>query len=416
MRIPLASASIWEWVAVSCLVLVGTSLSAEDTSKVTLRVPVNQDGGIDSHKLLAALGTMSGVSPDLRGAPNETVRFNARQKKLVVLGMQLVGIEVDFEPTELVIVFDRTKLPAKDSAARLIRSTFRVDEVDWSHYGLTDIPGELADIDSALVVLVHGFEATSSTMQSMAKMMNRRGYQACFFEYPNDAPIEKSAELLVRELKQIQEQNADLRVVLVAHSMGGLVCRHALEVAGRDEIRNVTDLVMLGTPHQGADLVHLYPMLFLVTDVIPNISQLKRVGLDGYSQAARDLEPGSTFLTRLSASRRDKRVRYHVAVGTVAPYPRGKFQPMLEKVDNWMAGRGNSAAQRQSVIATLEKAAALEDGSGDGVVAASSARLRGVENTREFRLNHNQLVSAEISSAQQREFIQWLFESIGSTE
>ena len=402
--------------AVFCLLILGNSLSADDVSKVTLRVPVSQDGGINSHKLLAALGTMSGVSPDLRGAPNETIRFNARQKKLVAFAMQLVGMDVKFEPTELVIVFDRTKLPAKDSAARLIRSTFGVDEVDWSHYGLTDIPGELADIDSALVVLVHGFEATSSTMQSMAEMMNRRGYQACFFEYPNDAPIEKSAELLARELKQIQKQNADLRVVLVAHSMGGLVCRHALEVAGRDEIRNVTDLVMLGTPHQGADLVHLYPMLFLVTDVIPNISQLKRVGLDGYSQAARDLEPGSTFLTQLNASRRDKRVRYHVAVGTVAPFPRGKFQPMLEKVDNWMAGRGNSPSQRQSVIATLEKAAALEDGAGDGVVAASSARLGGVENTREFRLNHNQLISAEMSSAEQRQILQWLFESIGSKD
>ena len=156
--------SRWNCAAIFCLLILGNSLSADDVSKVTLRVPVSQDGRIDSHKLLAALGTMSGVSPDLRGAPNETIRFNARQKKLVAFAMQLVEIDVEFQPTELVIVFDRTKLPAKDSAARLIRSTFRVDEVDWSHYGLTDIPGELADIDSALVVLVHGFEATSSTM------------------------------------------------------------------------------------------------------------------------------------------------------------------------------------------------------------------------------------------------------------
>jgi pimeloyl-ACP methyl ester carboxylesterase len=416
MKTPRSLVSIWKWAAIFCLLVLGNSLCADDTSKVILRVPAGQDGGIKSHQLLAALGTMSGVSPDLRGVPNETIRFNQRQKKLVVLGMQLVGIDVEFEPTELVIVFERAKLPADDSAARLIRSTFGVDEVDWSHYGLTDVTGDLADIDSALVVLVHGFEATSSTMQSMAEMMNRRGYQACFFEYPNDAPIGKSGELLVRELKQVQEQNRDLRVVLVAHSMGGLVCRHALEVAGRDEIRNVTDLVMLGTPHQGADLVHLYPMLFLLTDVIPNISQLKRVGLDGYSQAARDLEPGSKFLTQLNASRRGKRVRYHVAVGTVAPIPRGKFQPMLEKLDNWMEGRGNSASQRQSVMATLEKAAALEDGSGDGVVAASSARLRGVENARRFRLNHNQLISAGKSSTEQRQILQWLFDSIRSQD
>ena len=401
-----------KWMAVSCLVVLGTPLCAEDLPRVTLRVPVGQDGGIESHQLLAALGTMSGVSPDLRGVPNETIRFSQRQKKLVVLGMQLVGIEVEFQPAALVIAFDRGHLPADDSLNRLVKSSFGVDTIDWSRYGLRGIRGKLADIDSALAVLVHGFEATSSTMQGLAEVVNRKGYQACFFEYPNDAPIATSGDLLARQLRQVQKQNADLRIVLVAHSMGGLVCRHALEIASPDATRNVTDLVMLGTPHQGADLVHLYPLLFLVTDVIPNLSQLKQVGLDGYGQAARDLEPGSRFLTRLNASRRETGIRYHVAIGTMAPVPRGKFQPMLVKLDNWMAGRGNSASQRQRVIATLEKAAALEDGSGDGVVAASSARLEGIENTREFRLNHNQLVSAETSSTEHREIIKWLLESI----
>ena len=114
METPRSLVSRWKWAAIFCLLVPSNSICAEDTSKVTLRVPVSQDGGIDSHKLLAALGTMSGVSPDLRGAPNETIRFNARQKKLVAFAMQLVEIDVEFQPTELVIVFDRTKLPAKD--------------------------------------------------------------------------------------------------------------------------------------------------------------------------------------------------------------------------------------------------------------------------------------------------------------
>jgi pimeloyl-ACP methyl ester carboxylesterase len=76
------------------------------------------------------------------------------------------------------------------------------------------------------------------------------------------------------------------RLDLVAFSMGGLVCRHYLEVRGGPANR----LVTVCTPHGGTT---------------------KGAGFVRASDSLRDLQPGSEFLEALNALPRRRDVEYH---------------------------------------------------------------------------------------------------------
>ena len=69
------------------------------------------------------------------------------------------------------------------------------------------------------------------------------------------------------------------RVVLLAHSMGGLVARSAFHQAGRATwTRRVSDLVCLGTPHFGAPLEKAGRGVDLLLDAAPYAAPLARLG------------------------------------------------------------------------------------------------------------------------------------------
>ena len=69
------------------------------------------------------------------------------------------------------------------------------------------------------------------------------------------------------------------RVVLLAHSMGGLVARSALHKAPRAAwTRRVSDLVCLGTPHFGAPLEKAGRGVDLLLDAAPYAAPLARLG------------------------------------------------------------------------------------------------------------------------------------------
>jgi pimeloyl-ACP methyl ester carboxylesterase len=79
-----------------------------------------------------------------------------------------------------------------------------------------------------------------------------------FFEFPYDWRRDNRvhARRLAREswdwLKQWRERsgNDDAKLVLIAHSMGGLICRHFLEVL--DGWKNTRLLLTFGTPYRGS--------------------------------------------------------------------------------------------------------------------------------------------------------------------
>ncbi len=86
------------------------------------------------------------------------------------------------------------------------------------------------DASRTLVVLVHGL---ASTPQMWANVINeveadpdlRGRFQFAAFQYPTGNPLLYSAMRCREELTRFRQRHPGARVILVGHSMGGLVCR-----------------------------------------------------------------------------------------------------------------------------------------------------------------------------------------------
>jgi pimeloyl-ACP methyl ester carboxylesterase len=85
------------------------------------------------------------------------------------------------------------------------------------------------------------------------------GYTPVYARYNTGLKIADNGHLLSQQLQQLQAQwpVPICEIVIVAHSMGGLVSRYAIEAAvneSTDWIKWLTRVVFLGTPHTGAPL------------------------------------------------------------------------------------------------------------------------------------------------------------------
>ena len=87
--------------------------------------------------------------------------------------------------------------------------------------------------------------------------------------------LDDMVPLLANRIDEVLAATGASQLVLIGHSMGGLVCRDYLAVAGGDK---VAQLITLATPHQGSQLATL-----------------------GLGDNAREMEPGSGWLQRFAA-------------------------------------------------------------------------------------------------------------------
>src|SRR5262249_30281382 len=152
------------------------------------------------------------------------------------------------------------------------------------------------------LLFIHGLASSTATFSDFSKSAKKYGIQVLTFDYPNDGPLKDSGQRLAQDLSRLSERYPKFRVAIVAHSMGGLVARHALQmVAPRPGC--VSDLFTLGTPHGGSQLAKYQPLL----EFFEGLTAPKgRPGLlrQGLGDAGFDLLPDSSFLRELLAGRR----------------------------------------------------------------------------------------------------------------
>lgn len=251
------------------------------------------------------------------------------------------------------------------------------------------------------VIMVHGLWSSPTTWMEMFNDLRffpeiRNRFQFWFFQYPTGQPFWISASQLrdtladLRETLDPQRQNPNLdQLVLVGHSMGGLVSRMQTIESGNDfwniisdrpfEELNVDDeqrraiakvvffspnpsikrVVTMGTPHRGSDFANDYTRLLgkkLIT--LPEIMMelnnklvrdnpdfFKSTDLMTMTTSIDSLSPSCPIFPAMLAAKRSPVTKYHNVIG------------VLPK-DDWI---GRFSAE------------------GDGVVALASARMDDVE-------------------------------------
>jgi triacylglycerol esterase/lipase EstA (alpha/beta hydrolase family) len=112
------------------------------------------------------------------------------------------------------------------------------------------------------VVLVHGVLVNDGVWLSLRRFLARNGVAPIYtINYgPPLADIEWFAEQLHARIEEIRAATGAERLVLVAHSMGGLVARAYLRHFGA---AHVEKLITIGAPHHGSMLALSFPGTFL---------------------------------------------------------------------------------------------------------------------------------------------------------
>ncbi|MFM5258772.1 esterase/lipase family protein [Aeromonas veronii] len=126
------------------------------------------------------------------------------------------------------------------------------------------------------VLLVHGYGCSRGIWRTQRARLEAAGHVvATITLMPPFGHIDDMVPLLAKRIDDVLSQTGADKLVLVGHSMGGLVCRDYLAIHGGDKVER---LITLATPHQGSQLAAL-----------------------GLGANAREMEPGSGWLQRFAS-------------------------------------------------------------------------------------------------------------------
>jgi pimeloyl-ACP methyl ester carboxylesterase len=147
----------------------------------------------------------------------------------IALSKRAFPLAADFSaPTAMLIARER---PERLGLSRVI---------DPQKYADTARLFQLQPYDPARtpVIFVHGLQETGASWTPMIDTLRndpwiRKHYQFWFFSYPSGYPYPFSAALLRRELDGVKRAFPNhKRVILIGHSMGGMICRLMITDAG----------------------------------------------------------------------------------------------------------------------------------------------------------------------------------------
>jgi pimeloyl-ACP methyl ester carboxylesterase len=191
---------------------------------------------------------------------------------------------------------------------RLERSLPEALQASGRYYGVFQASHPAGAARPVGVLLVHGLDEPGTIWNDLVPALTSAGFASWEFRYPNDQGIDRSADLLVESWSGLP---ADLPMILIGHSMGGLVVRDFVSrwrypATGPQSLRGaaVAGVILVGTPNQGSDWARLRfwlePRDQLAAAMDQRFSLL--AGLhDGTGAAKIDLRPGSRFLEDLNS-------------------------------------------------------------------------------------------------------------------
>ena len=266
----------------------------------------------------------------------------------------------------------------------------------------------ITKLPERIVLIVGGLQGDQESCEQFAMSLERvlqypANTRLAVFDYPNDGSIQESGEVLKQLLREMHRGSPHSKVSIVAHSMGGLVARYALEnrvEPNEMAVSSIVDqLTMVCPPNHGSVLAQ-YADALEFADAVSKLRKrtqsfvtvLNSLIDDGLGEACDELVPGSEFLCKLNRLDRAKGVRYTIIAGTQGPISplmrlagsvlinEGRNSPRLQELPKM-----DEALRRANELMTSEE---LTAGLGDGAVSLGSARLPGVAEFIKIPIQH----------------------------
>jgi pimeloyl-ACP methyl ester carboxylesterase len=150
------------------------------------------------------------------------------------------------------------------------------------------LASDVAPSSGKLLVLVHGLCMNERNWRSAAHdhgaaLARDLGYTPLYLRYNTGRHIATNGREFAALLERlVHEWPVPIsEIVLLGHSMGGLVARsacHYAEQAGHGWLRHLEKIVCLGTPHHGAPLERAGNQLDALLDISPYTAPFTRLG------------------------------------------------------------------------------------------------------------------------------------------
>jgi pimeloyl-ACP methyl ester carboxylesterase len=136
-------------------------------------------------------------------------------------------------------------------AEGLYNPTALIAHIQGFFFGLEEY-----DSKKTTVLFVHGISGTPRDWKFMVAGLDRSRFQPFFFYYPSGLPLDKLGALLAQVIENLEayEKKSNHKIVLAAHSMGGLVALSAIDkLDANGEPPPLAMYVSFSTPYGGND-------------------------------------------------------------------------------------------------------------------------------------------------------------------
>jgi pimeloyl-ACP methyl ester carboxylesterase len=271
-----------------------------------------------------------------RPSPYLLELYDPNEKPEVLVGRHHVPLESDIT-TPLAYFLNNPSFQRIDTYGLLFPQ--RLSKVSGLYMVQPYQPGKIP------VVMIHGLWSSPMTwMQAFNDLQSypeiREHYQFWFYLYPTGQAFPESAAALRRDLAEVRrtfggaKSDAELnQMVLVGHSMGGLIAR-SLAIEGPDSVNAVKRVVTIAAPFRGSDDSNKFTR-WLARQVIrvPNdtLAATRRFLLPGAAGAPKpdldgltsidSLSPNSPILQALLERRPLHRIVFNNIIGVIEGTP-----------------------------------------------------------------------------------------------
>jgi tetratricopeptide (TPR) repeat protein len=278
----------------------------------------------------------------------------------------LISIPTSNKNVKLSVNLKNNYLPLSDS--RFENNTLETPILHGGNYTLMEEPknyGILNASETKEALLIVSDIHTGNYLENFRKYLKQNNYSLPIwtFVYPGKRSVEKNAQFLAEELKNLHKQYGDFRLDIISFGVGGLVFYRYVADTTLYQRDISPSIISVGTPFKGS-------AFSTIENVKKGESPFRFYFIDGMGEQAKDLAPESDLISWI---RENKLV--------------GWRNKNLEENKNFASIRGKrfftwNGSKNSDILA--------EESNGDGLVSLSSTMLTFIEPSP-FPYNHFQL-------------------------